>query len=113
MANIVQAVLVILAGASVAMADIMIKKAATGSSFLNALKNPLMIGAALLYISQIVFLTYVFVKAWKLGIVGAMQIVVYSVFLVSTGFFIFKENFSVHQYIGLVLAISGVILINL
>jgi drug/metabolite transporter (DMT)-like permease len=39
--------------------------------------------------------------------------VAYSVFVMITGVFIFKESFTVTQYLGFVLAISGAILINL
>jgi multidrug transporter EmrE-like cation transporter len=72
-----------------------------------------MIGIVLLYVLQIVLFAYVFVKGWKLGIVGVMQMVAYSIFVILTGLFIFKETFSIHQYMGIILAISGVVLINL
>jgi drug/metabolite transporter (DMT)-like permease len=113
MANIIQAIIVILAGISVAIADTLIKKVAINNSFYDTLKNPLMIGIVLLYVLQIVLFAYVFVKGWKLGIVGVMQMVAYSIFVILTGLFIFKETFSIHQYMGIILAISGVVLINL
>jgi multidrug transporter EmrE-like cation transporter len=113
MADLNQAIIVILAGIAVAIADGIIKKTAIGVSFTDALKNPLMIGVVFLYLVQIAFFTYVFVNGWQLGVVGVLQMVAYSVFVMITGVFIFKESFTVTQYLGFVLAISGAILINL
>ncbi len=39
--------------------------------------------------------------------------VAYSVFVIITGVFIFKESFTMTQYIGFVLAVIGAVLINL
>jgi multidrug transporter EmrE-like cation transporter len=113
MVNLNQAVIVILAGIVVAIADGMIKKTAIGSSFTDALKNPLMIGVVFLYLLQIAFFTYVFVNGWQLGVVGVLQMVAYSAFVILTGILVFKESFTVTQYLGFVLAVGGVILINL
>jgi multidrug transporter EmrE-like cation transporter len=113
MVNLNQAIIVLLAGIAVAIADGMIKKTAIGVSFADALKNPLMIGVVFLYLVQIAFFTYVFVNGWQLGVVGVLQMVAYSVFIILTGVFVFKESFTVTQYFGFVLAVSGVILINL
>ncbi len=113
MANLIQAIIVILAGIAVAIADGIIKKTAIGVSFPDALKNPLMIGVVFLYLVQIAFFTYVFVNDWQLGVVGVLQMVAYSTFVIITGVFIFKESFTVTQYLGFILAISGAVLINL
>jgi drug/metabolite transporter (DMT)-like permease len=113
MMDVNQAIIVILAGIAVAIADGIIKKTAIGVSFTDALKNPLMLGVVFLYLVQIAFFTYVFVNNWQLGIVGVLQMVAYSVFVLITGVFIFKESFTMTQYLGFVLAISGAVLINL
>ena len=113
MTNLNQAIIVILAGIAVAIADGMIKKAAVGTSFTDALENPLMIAVVALYIVQILFFTYVFVNGWQLGVVGVLQMVAYSAFVILTGVFIFKESFTTTQYIGFVLAVGGAVLINL
>ncbi len=55
MADLIQTIIVILAGIAVAIADGILKKTAIGASFTDALKNPLMIGVVLLYLVQIVF----------------------------------------------------------
>jgi drug/metabolite transporter (DMT)-like permease len=113
MANINEVMIVILAGIAVAVADGMIKKTAIGVSYADALLNPLMIGVVFLYLVQIAFFTYVFVIGWELGVVGVLQMVAYSAFVVLTGVFVFKESFTVTQYLGFVLAVSGVVLINI
>ncbi len=113
MADLTQAIIVILAGIAVAIADGILKKTAINASFTDALKNPLMIGVVFLYLVQIVFFTFVFVNDWQLGVVGVLQMVAYSVFVIITGVFIFKESFTMTQYIGFVLAVIGAVLINL
>ncbi len=113
MADLNQTIIVILAGIAVAVADAIIKKTAIGVSFTDALKNPLMIGVVFLYLLQIAFFTYVFVNGWQLGVVGVLQMVAYSVFVVVSGVFFFNESFTVTQYLGFVLAVSGAVLINL
>ena len=96
-----------------ALADAFIKKIAIGVPLTDALKHPLMLVVVLLYLLQIVFFTYVFVNNWQLGVVGILQMVAYSTFVMITGIFVFKESFTTTQYLGFVLAISGAILINL
>lgn len=113
MTNLNQAIIVVFAGIAVAIADGIIKKTTIGVSFTDALKNPLMIGVLFLYLIQIAFFTYVFVNNWQLGAVGILQMVAYSVFVMMTGVFIFKESFTMTQYLGFVLAVSGAVLINL
>lgn len=113
MANLNQAIIVILAGIAVAIADGLLKQTAVGESFTNALRSPLMIGVLVLYLLQILFFTYVFVNDWQLGVVGILQMVAYSVSVIITGVFIFKESFTVTQYIGFVLAVAGAVLINI
>ena len=113
MTTLTQAIIVVLAGIAVAIADGLIKKATIGATFTDALKNPLMIGVLFLYTVQIVFFTYVFVNDWQLGVVGILQMVAYSVFVVMTGIFIFKESFTATQYLGFVLAVFGAVLINI
>ena len=113
MADLNEVIIVILAGIAVAIADGVIKRTAVGASFSDALKNPLMIGVVFLYLVQIVFFTYVFVNDWQLGVVGVLQMVAYSIFVVMTGLFVFKESFTMTQYLGVVLAVCGAVLINL
>jgi hypothetical protein len=113
MTDLNQAIIVILAGIAVAIADGILKKTAIGASLTDALKNPLTMVVVFLYLVQIVFFTFVFVNGWQLGAVGILQMVAYSVFVIITGVFIFKESFTMTQYIGFVLAVVGAVLINL
>jgi hypothetical protein len=111
--NLNQAMIVVFAGIAVAIADGIIKKISIGASFSDALKHPLMIATLFLYLVQIAFFTYVFVNDWQLGVVGILQMVAYSLSVVMTGIFIFKESFTATQFLGIILAVSGAVLINL
>ncbi len=113
MVNAFQALLVVLAGILVGIADLLIKKAATNATFSEALRNSLMIPVALLYITQILFFIYVFANNWKFGIVGIMQVVFFSLFVLFAGYFVFGEKLTLLQLTGGALAIFGIILINL
>ncbi len=113
MPDVTQAVIVVLAGIAVAVADALLKKACVDVSFLGALRNPLMIVVVALYLAQVVFFTYVFVNNWQLGVVGILQMAAYSAFVLATGVFVFKESYTATQYLGFVLAVAGAILINL
>jgi len=104
---------IILAGIAVAIADALIKKTTLTGGFWSALKSPLMITIILLYIAQIIFFIYVFMNDWNLGVVGNLQMVFYSIGVVSIGIFFFGESLSLLQGIGIVFALIGVVLLNL
>ena len=104
---------VILAGIAVAIADALIKKTSTSANFLDAIKNPFMLLVILLYLFQILFFVYVFMNRWNLGIVGNLQMVFYSLSVVLMGLLFFGETITLVQGIGIVLALIGVVLINL
>lgn len=108
-----QLLAVILAGMAVGVADALIKKTAISGSFISALKNPLMIAVLLLYVIQIIFFLYAFIHGWKLGILGNIQMVFYSITVILSGFLIFGETLSLTQTLGIILAIIAVILMNL
>lgn len=112
MPNLIHISLMILAVVAVAIADVVLKRAANTDSFLQAVKSPWMLGAILLYLFQILFLTYAFVIGWKLSIVGSLQAVVYAVVVVVAGVFYFRETLSPVQIVGLILAIGGSILVS-
>ena len=114
MSKLLEIGLIIIAVSCVAVADVLIKKAAFNvSSFWVSLKNPLMLAAVVLYLSQIVIFLYVFVKKAELGAVGVIQTALYAVIVIGSGILFFHEDFSVTQIIGMILAIIGVVLINL
>lgn len=108
-----QLLAVILAGTAVGVADAIIKKTAVSGNFISALKNPLIIVVLLLYLVQIIFFLYVFMHGWKLGILGNVQMLFYSITVVLSGFLIFGETLSLVQMAGVALALVAVILMNL
>jgi drug/metabolite transporter (DMT)-like permease len=113
MPKLIQIALIILAVIAVAVADAFLKKASDEGSLHRALQSPWMIGAFLLYLFQILFFTYMFVAGWELSLVGSLQTVFYALVVLLAGIFIFRETLTLTQSFGIVLAVGGVILINL
>lgn len=105
--------MLILAASSVAVADIFIKKAVIVGSFSKMLVSPWIWGAIVLYLFQIGVFAYLFVSGSKLLYIGVMQIVLYSLIVILAGIFLFNESITPIQMGGVVLAIVGVILLNL
>jgi len=114
MNKILEIVLIVLAVAAVAVADALAKKVGvTASSFSAALKNPLMLAVAGLYVVQIIIFTYVFFKKAELGAVGIIQTALYALIVIGAGVIFFKEEIGLVQGMGMVLAVVGVILTSL
>ncbi len=114
MTQVFQFLIIIIAGACVAVADVFIKRAAVNATSLTeVLKHPLIIGAVLLYLCQIVLFAYVFVRKWELGIVGILQMVCYAAIVIVSGTLFFEEKLTVIHSVGIVAALIGVILMNL
>ena len=113
MVNLLQILTIILAGISVAIADVFIKKIAISGGFWLVMKSPWMIAILLLYFAQIVFFAYVFTHEWNLGIAGNLQMAFYSITVVLSGILIFGQNISSIQGIGILLTLIGVILMNI
>ena len=105
--------LLILAVSAVAIADVFLKKTQALGSVSQALTSPWMIGAIVLYLFQIFFFTYFFISGAKLTYVGIMQTVLYALIVVGSGIFFFGESLSTVQIAGIVLAIAGVVLLNI
>ncbi len=106
--------LILLGALAVAVADVLDKKVAVSSNtFIDALKNPIIIPIVLLYLAQIVIYTYLFFRKSELGIVAMVQVALYTIVVVGSGVLFFKEKISLVQGIGIVLALGGVALMNL
>ncbi|MHB1330675.1 MAG: hypothetical protein ACYCY6_01775 [Minisyncoccota bacterium] len=105
--------LLMLAVAAVAIADVFLKKASLGHTLSEAFKSPWMLGAIALYLFQIIFFTYVFVAGAQLTNVGILQTALYAIIVLVSGFLFFKETLTPIQVSGIVLALAGVVLINL
>ncbi len=113
MIHFLQAGAIILAALAVAIADGLIKKSASAGGFLQAIASPWMAGAILLYVFQIGIYVYIFMHGWKLAIVGNMGSVIFGITTVLIGVFIYGEQLSVVQLVGISVAIVGVVLMNL
>ena len=114
MIKIIQVLTIIFAGACVAVADVLIKKASVDSIvFIDILRNPLIIIAIILYIVQVILFAYVFFQKWDLGIVGILQMVCYAGIVILSGILFFGEKLTLTHGLGLLLALLGVILMNI
>jgi len=108
----IQAGAVLLAVMAVAIADVLIKKAATGGTLWSALRSPWLLGAVGLYLFQIVVFTITFHAGWKLSIIGILQTALYALIVLSAGVLFFHESLTRSQMIGVLLAIVGVVLMT-
>ena len=105
--------LLILAVSAVAVADAFLKKAATNSGgLIGALKSPWMLGAIFLYLFQIFFFTYLFVSGFKLSLVSILQTGLYALITLTAGLLFFGESLSAIQTIGIIVTLTGVVLLN-
>ncbi len=99
---------------SISFADVFIKKAGMSAhSFGGLLSNPWFLIAILLYLIQIIGFGYLFFSGAKLTMVGITELVLYAVIIIGSGILLFHESITITQAIGMVLAITGLILINL
>ena len=113
MSKLTLTLLLILAVAAVALADVCLKKAAqSGGTLAQAFLSPWMALAIGLYLFQIFFFTYLFVAGWQLSIIGNLQTVFYALVVLSFGVFYFHETLTAVQVAGICLALIEVYLIN-
>lgn len=114
MNKVIEISLIVIAVVAISIADVLLKKISVpATSFMSAVKNPLMLGVAGLYLIQIVIFLYVFVKKAELGAVGIIQTALYAFIVVGSGILFFNEEITVLKGVGMALAVLGVILINL
>jgi multidrug transporter EmrE-like cation transporter len=112
MIRLAHLILIILAVVAVAVADVFLKKASLEETLPRVIKSPWMIAAILLYLYQIIFVTYIFKVGWNLSIVGSLQTAFYALVVILAGLFYFRETVTPVQVTGIILAISGAILVN-
>ena len=110
--KLAQGATIALAVIAVAVADVLLKKAAAEGNLSSALTSPWLLCAIGLYLFQIGFFTVAFIAGWKLSVIGALQTAVYALIVLAAGVLLFNEHLSRPQVIGALLAFSGVILIN-
>lgn len=105
--------LLILASASVAVADVFLKKASAFVNMADFLKSSWMISAILLYVFQIFIFIYLFFSGVKLVDVGIMQVILYALIVLTSGILFFHETLTLIKIIGIILGITSVVLIGL
>jgi drug/metabolite transporter (DMT)-like permease len=111
--SLIHTILVVCAVSAVAVADVFLKKTQALGSMSKALVSPWMLAAIILYVCQIFFFTYLFMSGAKLTYIGIVQTVLYALIVFLAGIFMFGETLTVTHIIGIVLAIIGVVLLNL
>jgi len=111
--SFIHTMLVVLAVSAVAIADIFLKKTQALGSMGKALTSPWMLGAIALYLFQIFFFTYLFMSGAKLSYIGVMQTALYAVIVLLGGILFFGESFTPLQIVGMVLALTGAVILNL
>jgi len=110
--KMVQGIVIALAVMAVAVADVLLKKAAAQGSLGYALRSPWLLCAVGLYLFQIGFFTIAFIAGWKLSIIGALQTAFYALIVLASGVLLYHESVTRLQLIGALLAFGGVVLIN-
>jgi len=112
MPKLMQALVVILAVVAVAVADVLLKKAAAQGNLKDALSSPWLLGAVILYFIQIGLFIIAFVADWKLSIIGALQTAFYALIVLAAGVLLYNESLTRMQVIRILMTIGGVVLIN-
>jgi drug/metabolite transporter (DMT)-like permease len=107
-----QAAVVLLAVISVALGDVLLKKATLSGSLMGILRSPWLWGAVGLYLLQIGIFAFAFVAGWKLGIIGALQAALYTLVVLAASVLFFRESLTLAQVLGILLSLGGVVLIS-
>jgi drug/metabolite transporter (DMT)-like permease len=97
---------------SVAIADVLFKKAAQTGSFWQTITNPLAIIGIALYLFQIFFFIHLFVKKSSLIDISVYTIFFYAFITVSSGVLLFNEKLSLAQAMGIIVTLFGVYLVQ-
>lgn len=110
--KLAQQIGIILAVVSVAVADVLLKKAAAQGTMENILRSPWLFCAVVLYLFQIGLFVIAFVRGWELSVIGSLQLAFYALIVLAAGVLFFHESPTRIQVTGMLLAFSGVVLIN-
>jgi multidrug transporter EmrE-like cation transporter len=113
LSRVAQGLVILLAVAAVAVADVLLKRAAAHGNLKDALSSPWLLGAVILYALQIGLFTIAFVANWKLSIVGALQTAFYALIVLAAGVLLYDESLTRMQVVGILMTLGGVVLINL
>lgn len=110
--KLTQGTVIILAVIAVAIADVLLKRAAGQSNLKAVLSSPWLLCAVGLYLFQIGFFIIAFHAGWKLSIIGALQTALYALIVLAAGVLLYHESLTRLQVAGILLAFGGVVLIN-
>ena len=110
--KLTQGTVIILAVIAVAVADVLLKKAAGQGDLKAALSSLWLLCAIGLYLFQIGFFIVAFHHGWKLTIIGALQTALYALIVLAAGVLLYHESLTRQQVIGVLLAFGGALLIN-
>jgi drug/metabolite transporter (DMT)-like permease len=110
--KLTQGSVIILAVIAVAVADVLLKRAASHGNLRAALSSPWLLCAVVLYLFQIIFFIIAFHAGWKLSIIGALQTALYALIVLGAGVLLYHESLTGMQLAGMLLAFGGVVLIN-
>jgi EamA domain-containing membrane protein RarD len=108
----VQLMLVLAAVVAVAVADVLLKRAAMDGDMTRALRSTWLWYAIVLYLVQVSLFTYVFVAGWQLSIIGALQTALYALVVIAGGLVFYQETITPVQAAGIALAVVGAVLNN-
>ncbi len=108
----IQGSVVLLAVMAVAIADVLIKKAAGQGNLTAAMRSGWLLGAAGLYLFQIMVFLIAFHAGWKLSLIGVLQTALYALIVLAAGVLLYHESLSRLQLIGIGLTICGIVLMN-
>lgn len=111
MLNILQISFIILSAILVIIADALLKKISYGSVW-QVIMHPLFFIAAILYLIQIILAVYVFLYKSDLGIYAVLYVIFYAIAGIIIGILFFNEKVSLQQFIGLLLGLISILLIN-
>jgi drug/metabolite transporter (DMT)-like permease len=110
--TLVQGAVIIVAVIAVAVADVLLKKAAAHGNLRIAMSSPWLMCAVGLYLLQICLFTLAFSRGWKLSIIGALQTALYALIVLAAGVLLYHESLTRLQVVGILLALCGVLMIN-
>ncbi len=110
--KLAQGMVIVMAVIAVAVADVMLKKAAAHGNIVYVVRSPWLLSAIGLYLLQIGLFTIAFIAGWKLSIIGALQTALYALIVLAAGVLLYHESLTRLQVIGILLAFGGVVLIN-
>src|SRR3989344_8220466 len=96
----------------IAVADALIKKTSVSGSFFSAVFNPWMVLILALYFIQILLALYIFLNKGELAVYGNVFMVFYAILMVLFGVVFFGEQLSTLQILGIVLGLTGALLLN-